>query len=152
MCVAALEIAVESGRIGAARALLESGALLPSSLLEVAVGRAGLLAGQELALLLVRHGAQPSQVALAAAARLDQTELLEELLHQSGAGPSAEARAGPGCRILLEHHIITVPALTKLARLVIRQAVGRSFYDRLSFPGRLAVLPLPPALTQYVTN
>ena len=152
----ALQFAVETRRPGLVSLLLQAGAEIPPTLLHTAIKLSGYITGQEIALLLLRHGAplgvedEEGRTSLSLAVLLNNQELVEALL-RAGERPARISRgllelAMPEIRRLVERSRSEVVRLELVAGAVIRRClVGRNS-KKQSFAQKLQLLPLPDRL------
>ena len=151
----ALQFAVETRRPAMVSLLLEAGARISAGLLHTAIKMSGYLSGQEISLLLLRHGAdveardREGRSALSWAVWVNNLEIVEEVLRLGGdphtVGRAVEVTASSEVRELVERSRSQVRRLESLVSRVIR----RTLIDNVStssFTERLSQLPLPSKL------
>ena len=142
--------------------LLEAGARIGPGLLQSAVKMSGYLTGQEISLLLLRHGAEVRDVdsegrsALSWAVSLNNSEVVSELLRLGG-DPASVSRmvlgsASEEVRRILQRSRNEGASLDLLAMRTIRRAVVLSDTRRGSFPSKLDLLPLPQRLIHSLND
>ena len=152
----ALQFAVETRRPGLVSLLLQAGAEIPPSLLHAAIKLSGYISGQEIALLLLRHGAplevedEQGRTALSWAVFVNNQELVEQLL-KAGERPARVSRgllelASPDVRRLIESSRGEVVRLELAASKVIRRCLAGRRNRTETFSQRLQLLPLPDKL------
>ena len=142
--------------------LLEAGARIGPGLLQSAVKMSGYLTGQEISLLLLRHGAEVRDLdsegrsALSWAVSMNNSEVVSELLRLGG-DPASVSRvvlgsASEEVKQLLERSRTEVARLDLLAIRTIRRALVQSDQRTGSFPSKLSLLPLPQRLIHSLND
>ena len=155
----ALQYAVETRRPSLVSVLLSSGARIQPQCLHSSVKMSGYITGQEIAFLLIQHGADinslddEDQSPLSRAVWVNNQELCEELL-RVGADPgsvddSVLETASPVIQQLIHDSRHKVADLQLLTQRVIRTSLLQSNCD-ISFSKKLSSLKLPQKLINSI--
>ena len=160
LIIPALQFAVETRRPGLVSLLLTAGASIPPGLLHSAVRMSGYLTGQEISLLLIRHGAdvtardREGRSPLSWAVCVNNKEIVEELLRAGGdphsVSRAVEDTASSEVRDLVQRSRSHVAKLQSLAGRLIRRTLVNNRQSTESFEGRLSQLPLPTKLIRSI--